>query len=179
MKRGAKASRFFVCFMGLFDFLRRSQAPHGPLNVDLEAALRAEKRQPSPQTRAHLLHVLSRSIVLIAVRDLPLHLRDIGPGKFEKSTDLDLLGTTNGMGKQVGLIFSNHKNVQARKKNAPWIAIPGKQAANWWKGAQGLVIDPAGDWIELSREEVKKLANGDFAPSDDQEGSNLKSNDLI
>ncbi len=65
------------------------------------------------------------------------------------------------------------------KKNAPWIAIPGKQAANWWKDAQGLVIDPAGDWIELSREEVEKLANGDFTPSDDQESSNLKSNDLI
>lgn len=149
--------------MGMFDFFRRKEPDVGPQNSELLAALKAEKVTPSPVNRAHLLSVLKRSIVLIAVRDLPPHLRDVeGPGTFGQETHLDLLSSTNAQGERVGLIFSDHRNVQARKKDAPWISMPAQQAAKWWLDAQGFVINPAGDWVMLSPEEVAQLANGDF-----------------
>ena len=150
--------------MGLFDFLRRAEPMPGPQNLELLAALKAEKTAPSPANRAHLLEVLSQSIVLIAVKDLPPHLRNVGPGPLEEDTYIEKLSTTGKNGELLGIIFSDHANVQARKKGAPWLAISSQQSARWWSDANGIIINPAGDWVELTREEVASLATEPIPP---------------
>lgn len=146
--------------MGLFDFLRRPQPMPGPRNDKLQGALKAHKLSPSPQTREHLLRVLRESIVLVAVQDVPPELRGEGPFVLEKDTLIMELRTTNNKGEAMGLIFSDHAQVQARKKGAPWMSLDASQAAQnaLRMEAQGMVIDPTGDWIELTREEVEQLA---------------------
>ena len=143
--------------MGLFDFLRRAEPTPGPRNLELLAALRAEKTAPCAANRARLLAVLKQSVVLIAVRDLPPHLRNVEGVRLTQAVDLDQLGSTNAAGEKLGLIFTDHANVQARKEGAPWIAVDATKAAQWWKDAAGLVINPAGDWVELTRGELEQL----------------------
>ena len=146
--------------MGLFDFLRRSAPMPGPTNPELQGALKAHKISPSSQTRQHLLRVLQKSIVLVAVQELPQELRGEGPFVLQKELTIVELTTLNAQGERMGLIFSDHAQVQARKKGAPWMSMDAAQAATnaLRMEAKGMVIDPAGDWIELTLEETEQLA---------------------
>ena len=148
--------------MGLFDFLRRPEPKSmpGPHNPKLQAALKAHKVAPSPQAREYLLRVLGESIVLVAVQELPEELRGEGPFVLQKDMTIVELTTTNAQGERMGLVFSDHANVQARKKGAPWMSLDAKQAATnvLRMNARGMVVDPAGDWIELTRQELEDLA---------------------
>lgn len=152
--------------MNFFKFLQRN-AMQGPQNLELLTALKAEKTAPSPDNRSRLIEVLRRSTVLIAVRELPSKLQREGPFVVEEDTYVEKLGSTNAQGERVGLIFSHHKQVQARKKGAPWMAQTCQQAAqhSLSEGQNGIVIDPAGDWVELSRAEVEQLAKDNIENS--------------
>lgn len=88
-KRSIVVMLRFLFIMGLFNFLRRPEPDVGPQNFELLAALKIEKVAPSIAGRANLLRVLSRSVVLVAVRDLPPELR--GEGPFVLKEDLRLM----------------------------------------------------------------------------------------
>ena len=131
-----------------------------PTNPELQGALKVHKISPSPQTRQHLLRILQKSIVLVAVQELPPELRGEGPFVLQEDMTIVELTTLNARGERMGLIFSDHAQVQARKKDAPWMSMDATQAATnaLRMEAKGLVIDPAGDWIELTLQETKQLA---------------------
>ena len=98
--------------------------------------------------------------MLVAVQEIPAELRGEGPFVLQKDMTIVELTTLNAQGERMGLISSDHAQVQARKKGAPWMSMDAAQAATnaLRMNAQGMVIDPAGDWIELTLEESKNLA---------------------
>lgn len=149
--------------MGMFDFFRRKEPDRGPQNAELLAALQIERLAPSPATRANLLRVLGQSTVCVAVRELPPELRGKGPIVLQEDVRLTFLTSTNRDGQSMALAFSDHQQVQARKSGAASIEMSAKQAASnaLQNGSEGMVINPSGDWAELSPEEVAQMANTD------------------
>ena len=146
--------------MRLLDFLRRKEPDREPQNAELLAALKIENMAPSPATRANLLRVLSRSTVCVAVRELPPELSGEGPFVLQDDVRFTPLTSTNRQGQTVALVFSDHQHVQARKSGAASIEMTVQQAARnaLLNGKEGMIINPAGDWVELTREEVEHLA---------------------
>jgi hypothetical protein len=80
-------------------------------NPELQAALRAEKTAPSARTRANLLRTLSGATILLAVRELPPHLRGAGTHVLEEATSLVFLTSTSPQGQPMAIFFSDHQQV--------------------------------------------------------------------
>ena len=131
-------------------------------NLELQGALKAYHAAPSPQTREAMLEILKGCFVYVAVRELPEHLRAIGLHVSQEDTRLTTLASTNSQGEMMGLIFSDRAQVLARKPDAESIAMAVPLAARHGldEGFEGLVIDPAGYWAELTRVETENLARG-------------------
>lgn len=148
--------------MGMFDFFRRKEPDATPQNSELLAALKIERMAPSPATRANLLRVLGRSTVCVAVRELPPELSGKGPIVLQEDVPLTFLTSTNREGQPMALVFSDHQQVQARESGAASIVMSATQAASLAlrNGNTGMVINPSGDWAELTRAEVEQLASG-------------------
>ena len=150
--------------MEKFDSPQHHPLEAAPENLELlENALRAHHAAPAPQTREKLLEILKNCFVYVAVQDLPPHLKGVGTFVLQEDTPLVMLASTSADGKTRKLIFSDRAQVLARQPDADSIAMSAPVAARQAlrEGLEGLVIDPAGYWVEFTRAETEDLARED------------------
>ncbi|MEO8435565.1 MAG: SseB family protein [Pyrinomonadaceae bacterium] len=147
--------------MGLFK--RNSpDKPQSPRNPDLVEAIRRVLNDPAQSNRQTLHQAFLNSKLLLGVQSLPTGISSF-PTVLEDDTPVSVLTSVNPEGKEVLLVFSDVKSLRARNPSVGWIAMSGRdileQALE--NHFAGIIINPAGSWIELSPEEMKSLTTDD------------------
>lgn len=135
-----------------------SNRQQGPTNPHLVKAIQRVVSNPSQSTRQSFYEAFLESTLLLAVQSLPDGVYDF-PMVLEKDMPITVLTSINPEGKEVSLVFSDRRSLRARNRSAAWIAMRAKDVLNFAleNHYAGVVINPAGPWLELSYEEMQNL----------------------
>ena len=143
--------------MGLFrrNSPEKSQSPSNP---DLVEAIQRVVTDPSQSNRQLLYQAFLNSKLLLGLRSLPESISSF-PTVVEQDTSVSVLTSLNPQGKEVLLVFSDLESLRARNPTVAWIAMSGRDILEQALAGHyaGIVINPAGSWVELSAEEMKSL----------------------
>lgn len=127
-------------------------------NKDLEAAIHLVVTKPSPASRQMLCEILLECHLLVGVEDLPEGVSSF-PATLEADTPCAMATSVNPDGTEVLLAFSNADEVQARNPSLAFLEMSARSVLEL--GVQnnlaGVVINPAGEWVELGAEEITTI----------------------
>ena len=143
--------------MGLFkrNSPEKSQSPSNP---DLVEAIQCVVTDPSQSNRDLFYQAFLNSKLLLGLRSLPESLSSF-PTVLEQDAPVSVLTSVNPQGKEVLLVFSDLESLRARNRTAAWIAMSARDILEQAVAGHyaGIVINPAGSWVELSSEEIESL----------------------
>lgn len=141
--------------MGFFDRFRRQD--DGSL-ADFVSIVRRAVEQRSPETFAAFQAALGTTTLLLATANLPPGAGET-PTALEEDAVVSVLSTTNGDGETFVLAFTTPEQLQARTPGTPFVGMSAEDALRLGlnESYAGVVIDPAGRWIELRRETIQTL----------------------
>ncbi len=79
---------------------------------------------------------------------------------LEQDAPVSVLTSVNLQGQEVLLVFSDLESLRARNRTAAWITMSARDLLEQALAGHfaGIVINPAGSWVELSAEEMESLA---------------------
>jgi hypothetical protein len=129
-------------------------------NKDLEAAIHRVVTNPSPASGQMLYEILLECHLLVGVQDLPEGVSSF-PATLEADTPCAMATSVNSDGREVLLAFSNADEVQARNPSVGYLEMRARTVLELGvqNNLEGIVINPAGEWIEIGAEEIKTMLN--------------------
>ena len=136
-------------------------------NPELKKAVKSFKSNSTPATRKQLHAVFSKSMLWMATKDQPEGLvSSTSPTILTRETYMEIRISTNANGEPMGVVFTDLKELQNRNKSDPRNVSAGgyvqsaEQIINFVleNDFAGIVINPGGNWVELSREEIEQIA---------------------
>lgn len=144
--------------MGIFDRLRGKEPRNSDRGAALVRALRLAVEEPSREAREDFRAALATSTLLLAVAELPPGIGS-APAALNEDTSVAILTTRNAEGHEFLIGFTSLDDVQARRPGAPAIGMAAEEALRLatGEGYAGIVINPAGSWIELRRDQIESL----------------------
>ena len=137
-------------------------------NPELKKAIKSFKSNPTPVTRNYLHNVFSKSMLWMATKEQPEGVESsTSPTVLTRETYTEIRISTNASGEPMAVVFTDLKELQNRNKSDPKNVSAGgyvqsaEQIINFVLENEfaGIVINPAGNWVELSRAEIDEIFN--------------------
>ena len=127
------------------------------------AALAKLSDFPSDENRVAFYRSLLQGSLLVAVASLPKEITDT-PQVLQESLSVNMLTSSGPNGGEVLLAFTDTQALRARVSAGFPLAMPSKQVLEivLRDGYEGLVINPAGSWAEIPREDIERIVNDDL-----------------
>ena len=118
---------------------------------------------PSDENRIAFYRSLLQGSLLVAVASLPKEIIDT-PQVLQESLSVNMLTSSGPNGGEVLLAFTDTQALRARVSAGFPLAMPSKQVLEivLRDGYEGLVINPAGSWAEIPREDVERIVMDDL-----------------
>lgn len=125
---------------------------------DLEEAIHRVVTSPSQESRQIFHNVLLRSHLLVGIQDLPEGVSSF-PATLEEDTPCAMATSINPDGKEVLLAFSDRAAVRARDPALGFLEMSARSVLELvvQDNMDGVVINPAGRWLELGTDEIKTI----------------------
>ncbi len=136
-------------------------------NPALKQAIQNFKSNQTLTTRKKLYEAFSKSQLWMATKEQPEGIySSTAPTILEHDTYMEIRISTNANGEPVAIVFTDLKELQNRNKSD----LQNKSAGGYVQSAAqiiklvleedfaGIVINPAGTWVELSRAEIEEIA---------------------
>ena len=137
-------------------------------NPKLKQAIQKFKNNPTALTRKKLYEVFLESFLWIAIKDLPEGMpASTSPTIVTLEMDYQMRISTNANGDPVMAVFTDLTELQNRNKSNLGTESQGAYAQSASQiikvvvkdNFAGIVINPAGNWVELSRAEIDEISN--------------------
>lgn len=130
-------------------------ARHAPGNPRLAKAIARCVREPGPEARSALLESFTALPLLLAIHELPDDLELDGGGL----ATVRFLTGRDSQGRRALCGFSSYRALAARAPAAVALAVDPASVLDWvvTRGAEGLLLDPAGPSAFLTRDEARQL----------------------
>lgn len=127
-------------------------------NPHLRKAITVLNDQPGTESRQAFYEAFVRGPILLGVRDVPENV-DEGVHGIDEDLELEVLTSEGADGPPIILAFTDVEALDERSPNLPYIAIDPVQLLQWVieEGYGGIVINPAGPWAGIHRDEVELL----------------------
>ena len=127
------------------------------------AALAKLSDFPSDENRVAFYRSLLQGSLLVAVASLPKEIIDT-PQVLQESLSVNMLTSSGPNGGEVLLAFTDTQALRARVSTGFPLAMPSKQVLEivLRDGYEGLIINPAGSWAEIPREDVERIVMDDL-----------------
>jgi hypothetical protein len=131
-------------------------------NQDLIEAIQRVVTDPSRSNRQVLYQALLRSHLFLGVQNPPEGLSG-SPTTLKENTPFAMATSINPEGKEVLLTFSDRDSLNARNPSLGWAEMLAKDVLGIvvQNDLAGIVINPGGQWVELTSEEVKSVLASD------------------
>jgi SseB protein N-terminal domain len=113
------------------------------------------------ESRAELYRQLTEGFLLLAVANVPSGSETTG-AVLEQDTPINVLTTATPEGGTALVAFTDVESLQARMTAVPYLALNSQDVLQLviQQGHDALVLNPAGPWVMVPREDVSQILAG-------------------
>jgi hypothetical protein len=128
---------------------------------DIQSAIGRLSAMPSNENRIALYHTLKNGRLFLAARNLPPEW-GVGPVTLEKATTVQMLTSSAPTGGEALLAFTSDAEVRKRNSSCASFSMSSRDvlALLVKQDFTALVLNPAGPWAGISREDIEKILEG-------------------